>query len=186
MNRLFVVSGPSGTGKGSILDAALAVRSDVSRSISATTRKPRGQEVDGVNYHFLSVEEFRKRIDNGEFLEYAEVHGNFYGTLREQVDAFLKRGSLILEIDPQGAMNVRRAMPDAVLVFIAPPDLQELRERLVKRGTETPDQIERRMSDAVWQLERAKEYDEVIVNADLGVAVRDFMEIMKRYEDCEL
>ena len=141
------------------------------------------QEQEGVSYYFLTEEEFRRRIDAGDFLEWANVHGNLYGTLVSEVRSRLEGASLILEIDPQGAMNVRRMMPDCVLVFIAPPSVEVLRERLIGRGSETPETLAVRLADAEQEMLTAKDYDEVVVNDNLDVAVQRFMEIMKRYED---
>ena len=183
MGRLFVVSGPAGAGKGTILGRVREQRPDLALSVSATTRAPRVGEQEGVSYYFLTEEEFRRRIDAGDFLEWANVHGNLYGTLVSEVRSRLEGASLILEIDPQGAMNVRRMMPDCVLVFIAPPSVEVLRERLIGRGSETPETLAVRLADAEQEMLTAKDYDEVVVNDNLDVAVQRFMEIMKRYED---
>ena len=183
MGRLFVVSGPAGAGKGTILGRVREQRPDLALSVSATTRAPRVGEQEGVSYYCLTEEEFRRRIDAGDFLEWASVHGNLYGTLVSEVRSRLEGASLILEIDPQGAMNVRRMMPDCVLVFIAPPSVEVLRERLIGRGSETPETLAVRLADAEQEMLTAKDYDEVVVNDNLVVAVQRFMEIMKRYED---
>ena len=183
MGRLFVVSGPAGAGKGTILGRVREQRPDLALSVSATTRAPRVGEQEGVSYYVLTEKEFRRRIDAGDFLEWANVHGNLYGTLVSEVRSRLEGASLILEIDPQGAMNVRRMMPDCVLVFIAPPSVEVLRERLIGRGSETPETLAVRLADAEQEMLTAKDYDEVVVNDNLDVAVQRFMEIMKRYED---
>ena len=183
MGRLFVVSGPAGAGKGTILGRVREQRPDLALSVSATTRAPRVGEQEGVSYSVLTEKEFRRRIDAGDFLEWASVHGNLYGTLVSEVRSRLEGASLILEIDPQGAMNVRRMMPDCVLVFIAPPSVEVLRERLIGRGSETPETLAVRLADAEQEMLTAKDYDEVVVNDNLDVAVQRFMEIMKRYED---
>lgn len=180
--RLFVVSGPAGAGKGTILSRALQERPDIRCSVSATTRQPRVNEVDGVHYYFLTDEQFQERVDNDGFLEWANVHGNRYGTPRSEVESKLEEGSLVLEIDPQGAANVRKAMPSCVLVFIAPPSIEVLRERLVGRGSESAESLERRLSDAIGELERQAEYDEVIVNDDLETAVREILALFQKYE----
>jgi guanylate kinase len=180
--RLFVVSGPAGAGKGTILERVRSRRPDLALSVSATTRAPRAGEVDGVSYYFLDEAEFRRRIEEGAFLEWADVHGNLYGTLQSEVEAKLKTGSLILEIDPQGAMNVRDMMPDCVLLFIAPPSVEVLRERLLGRGSETPETLERRLADAVGEMATAVSYDAVVVNDDLDEAVEEFVATMARYE----
>lgn len=125
---------------------------------------------------------FRARIEAGDFLEWAVVHGNLYGTLKSEVRNRLSNGSLILEIDPQGALNVRSMMPDCVLVFIAPPSVEVLRERLVGRGSETPETLATRLADAEVEMRTASQYDEVVVNEDLDLAVRDMLTVMQRYE----
>lgn len=180
--RLFVVSGPAGAGKGTILARVREMRPDLALSVSATTRAPRAGETDGVSYYFMDEAEFRRRVDAGEFLEWAVVHKNLYGTLKSEVEHRLTEGSLILEIDPQGAMNVRAMMPQCVMVFVAPPSLDVLRERLVGRGTETPETLATRMADAEVEMGYAPSYDEVVVNDDLDDAVRQVLAVMARYE----
>ncbi len=180
--RLFVVSGPAGAGKGTILARVRASRPDLALSVSATTRAPRAGEVDGVAYHFMDEDEFRSRVAAGEFLEWAVVHGNLYGTLKSEVAHRLEEGSLILEIDPQGALNVRSMMPGCVMVFIAPPSVEVLRERLVARGSETPETLATRLADAEVEMRAAPSYDEVVVNDDLDEAVARMLAIMARYE----
>lgn len=180
--RLFVVSGPAGAGKGTILARVRASRPDLALSVSATTRAPRAGEAEGVSYYFMDEAAFRARIAAGDFLEWADVHGNLYGTLKSEVRAKLDRGSLVLEIDPQGAFAVQAMMPDCVMVFIAPPSLEALRGRLVLRGSETPETLARRMADAADEMACADCYDEVVVNDDLDAAVADVLALMRRYE----
>ncbi|MBM6999342.1 guanylate kinase [bacterium] len=180
--RLFVVSGPAGVGKGTVIQLLRKRRPDLALSVSATTRSPRPGEVEGVSYYFMDDEAFQQLVREGGFLEWAKVHTHYYGTPRQQVESKLRDGSLILEIDPQGAFNVRRAMPDAVLIFIAPPSIDELRRRLAGRGTESGAEFEKRMQDAAIELEASKDYDEVIVNDQLETTVDELAAIMERYE----
>jgi guanylate kinase len=181
--RLFVISGPSGAGKGTLVSAIREERPDLGLTVSATTRPPRPHDVPGVTYHFLSDEEFDRRVANGDFLEWADVHGHKYGTLRSEVDRLMDAGkSVILEIDVQGAFNVRRIYPDAVLIFIEPPSLEVLESRLRGRGTEDEASIELRMRNARHEMELADRYDERVVNDDLAKAVSDLGDVLERYE----
>lgn len=181
--RLFVVSGPSGAGKGTVLSKVRELRPDLGLTVSVTTREPRAGEVDGVSYHFLSEAEFRQRIAQGEFLEWADVHGHLYGTLRKDVDTLLAAGSsLVLEIDVQGALNVRESYPEAVLVFIAPPSMEELERRLRMRGSETKESMALRLADAAHEFELAKNYDVVITNDDLDRAVSELIKTIRSFE----
>ena len=170
--KLFVISGPSGTGKGTICKR-LVENSDMDLSISATTRKPRPGEAEGENYFFLDRETFLDEIENGGFLEYAEVYGNFYGTPKQYVLDRLSEGTdVILEIDTQGALNIKKTYPDGVLIFILPPSLQELRDRLTGRATESSEAIERRLSRTKEEISVIGQYDYFIINDDLEDAVR--------------
>ena len=147
---------------------------DLELSISATTREPRAAEVDGRDYHFLTPEEFRRRLEAGDFLEHASYSGNYYGTLREEVEHRLAEGrSVVLEIEVQGARQVRDAMPEAVLIFIAPPDERVLRERLEGRGTDSPDDIDQRLRTAEVELAARSEFPHVVVNDDLQNAATE-------------
>jgi len=162
---LLVVSGPSGAGKGTICNLLREKNPNLGYSISVTTRKPRVGEVDGVNYFFKTVEQAREMISKGELLEYAEVYGNYYGTPRKFVMDQLKAGKdVLLEIDIQGALQVKERFPEGVFVFIVPPSLQILSERLHGRGTDAEDVIQRRLASAVSELNYAKEYDYILVN----------------------
>ena len=176
---LFVISGPSGVGKGTVNKRLFEEFGNaVAFSVSATTRDPREGEVDGREYFFISRQEFEKRVANNEFLEHAEYAGNCYGTPRDYVLSLLQRGvSVILEIDVQGAMQVKRRMPESVSVFILPPSFEELEHRLRGRGTETPEKIERRLAAAKAEMARATEYDYQIVNDDLDAAYARLREI---------
>ena len=181
--RLFVVSGPSGVGKGTILSRAREVRPDLGLTVSATTRSPRPGEVDGVSYHFLTEEQFDEELSQGNFLEWANVHGHRYGTLMREVTSRLDGGqSLVLEIDVQGALNVRRAFPDAVLVFVEPPSMEELERRLRGRGTEDESSIALRLANAAHEMEFAGEYDVRIVNDDLERAAQELATTFDTYE----
>ena len=177
------MSGPSGVGKGTLVSLLRERHPRLGLTVSATTRGPRPEEKDGVSYHFLSEEEFERRVEAGEFLEWAWVHGHRYGTLRSEVDRQLAEGrSVILEIDVQGGMNVRAAHPDAVLVFIEPPSMEELERRLRGRGTEDEASVERRLANARGEMGRAAEYDARVVNDDLERAVGELARVIERFE----
>ncbi|MBR4627095.1 MAG: guanylate kinase [Ruminococcus sp.] len=177
--RLIVFSAPSGCGKGTML-AEILKNEDYCVSVSATTRQPREGEADGVNYYFLSKGDFLQKVADSEFLEYAEYCDNYYGTLISEVDGKLSEGkNVILEIEVQGAMKMREKRPDAVFIFVAPPSVSELRRRLKKRGTETDDIIEKRVSQAAGEISFAGKYDYIIVNDDLDDAVKDFFTVMR-------
>ncbi len=178
--KLYVVSAPSGCGKGTILELVFARENKLFYSVSATTRAPRTGERDGVNYYFLTREQFQEKIAAGQMLEYAEFCGNFYGTPRGPVEEKLESGvDVILEIETQGAMQVKKSMPEAVLIFILPPSMQELRRRLNKRGTEPLDVIEKRLGAAEREISRATGYDYILVNAGLEDAVEDFCAVLR-------
>ena len=177
--RLIVFSAPSGCGKGTML-AEILKDEHFAVSVSATTRAPREGEQDGVNYHFLTREDFEQRIADGKFIEHAEYCRNLYGTLVSEVDGRIEQGlNVILEIEPQGATKVREKRPDAIFVFIVPPSIGELRRRLKKRGTETDEVIEERISKAAWEISQAEKYDYVIVNDALEDAVSDFFTVIR-------
>ena len=176
---LLVVSAPSGCGKGTILGEILKDDSFY-YSISATTRAPREGEQDGVNYHFITKEEFEQRIAQGGMLEYAQYCGNYYGTPKKEVEQMREAGrDVILEIEVEGAMKVRALCPDAVFLFIAPPSVEELRRRLNKRGTEAAEVIEERVSQAARELSYAARYDYIIVNGELEKAIQDFRTVVR-------
>lgn len=171
---LLVLSGPSGSGKGTLLQDYTSKRDDVFISVSATTRNPREGERYGVNYYYMTVDEFKKKIDENGFLEYANFCGNYYGTPRDRVEEKLNEGlDVILEIDVQGALLVKKNCPDAVLVFTAPPSYRILRERLIGRGTESMEVIEERLSAAVEEFKQMKEYDYIVVNDTIEKASQE-------------
>ena len=175
VGKVFVITGPSGVGKGTLIERLLERIPDLELSISATTREPRPGEVDGRDYHFLSPEEFRRRLEAGDFLEHAGYSGNYYGTLREEVERRVaKCNSVVLEIEVQGARQVRDALgDDAVLIFIAPPDEAMLRERLEGRGTDSAEDIEQRLRTAEVELAARAEFPLEVVNDDLQKAASD-------------
>ena len=176
---LFVISGPSGAGKGTLVNIIMGRRDGLWLSVSATTRLPREGEGEGKSYYFLSDDEFDRLVDEGGFLEWAEVHGKRYGTLRSKVVEKIEQGAdVILEIDPQGAFQVRENYPDAYLIFVKPPSFEILRERLEGRGTETAEQIERRLQTAKVELEQEKCYNRTLVNDDLDRAADELLEIL--------
>lgn len=178
--KLIVVSGPSGAGKSTLIRAALDTVPELAYSVSATTRKPRPGEVNGRDYIFLSREEFERWIEEGNFLEWAEYSGNLYGTPEGRVEDFLDAGlSVILEIELQGARKVRQKRPDAVMVFVRAPSLEETRRRLEGRATESSDAVETRMTTAVKEVAAREEFDYEIVNGDRDRARRDMIELMR-------
>jgi len=162
--KLFVISGASGVGKGTVLHLILQQRSDIAFSVSATTRAPRPNEVDGRDYYFVTKERFEEMIAQKAFLEYDNHAKNYYGTPRAQIDEKLATGHVFLDIEPNGAKAVRENMPEATLIFIMPPSMEELERRLRGRGDTSEDQIRIRMERAVWEMEQRDWYDYVVVN----------------------
>lgn len=178
--KLYVVSAPSGCGKGTILSEVLKNNDNLFYSVSATTRCPRDGEEDGVNYYFLSVDDFKKEIENGGMLEYAQFCDNYYGTPKQKVLDKLNKGiDVILEIETNGAMQIKKAMSEAILIFILPPSVSELRRRLNKRGTEKQDIIDKRVNEATAEIKKACEYDYIMINDELEKAIADFEAILK-------
>ena len=177
--NLFVVAAPSGAGKSSLVKALLELDSHLAVSVSHTTRAPRGQEQHGREYWFVDEPAFRAMIGRDEFFDWAQVHGNLYGTSRRAIEARLMRGEdVVLEIDWQGALQIKRLFPDAVLIFILPPSWQELRQRLQRRGEDGPEVIERRMANARDEVAQARHFDFVIINALFETALFDLKTVV--------
>lgn len=177
---LFVVSAPAGCGKDTILEQLFARTDTAGYSVSATTRAPREGEVDGVHYHFKTREQFEQMIRSGEVLEYTEYCGNYYGTPKKGVEELTSQGrDVILKIEVEGAMNIKRLFPECCLVFILPPSLAELERRLRKRGTETEEKIIARTEQARREIELAENYDYLIVNGELSAAVDDLLAVLR-------
>ncbi len=181
---LFIISGPAGSGKGTIVSRVREL-APFDFSVSATTRAPRPGEVDGVHYHFMTKEAFEEKIASGEMLEHARYVGNYYGTPKEPVDEALASGkNIILDIEVQGALQVKEKMPEAIMIFVIPPDYETLVNRIRGRGTESEEVIQKRMTQAKWELESFSRYDYVVVNKTGGIeeAAEHVLDIMK----CEL
>ena len=185
MSRVFVITGPSGVGKGTLIRELCSRIPDLELSISATTRKPRKGEEDGVDYHFLTPEDFESRREAGDFLEWANYSGNQYGTLRSEVERRTERGApVVLEIEVQGARQVRETMPEAVRIFIEPPSPEILRERLVGRGTDAPDVIEMRLEEAEKELLAKDDFTHRVTNDDVERAANELAGIIRNaFED---
>lgn len=178
--RLFIVSGPSGAGKGTVLAEVFKLNEKLKMSVSATTRRPRPGEIDGVHYHFIDRDEFLGKIERNEMLEYAEYCGNFYGTPADYVEQQRQNGyDVVLEIEPCGAAQVQKRCPDALSVFIMPPSLEILRSRLVGRGTEKPEVVAARIAQAEREIAAADRYDYCVINDVLEKAVEDLNKIFK-------
>ena len=181
--KLIVISGASGVGKGTVLSKVMEQRSDLTFSVSATTRDPRPSETHGVHYYFVTREEFEKMIANGEFLEYDEHNKNYYGTPRAQAEEKMQNAHVLLDIEPKGARQVKDAAPDAVLIFIMPPSMEELERRLRGRGDTPEDQIQIRMERAVWEMEQRCWYDYIVVNDLADRCADEILKIISNLED---
>ena len=178
--KLFVISGASGVGKSTVLNKVMAERSDLRFSVSATTRAPRPGETNGINYYFVSKEKFQEMIAQDAFLEYDAHMDNYYGTPKEQLEEKLVTGSVILDIEPVGAFNVRKNCPDAVLIFIAPPSMEELERRLRSRGDTAEEQIRLRLDRAVWEMEQSAQYNYVVINGDVEICADEIINIIAK------
>ena len=179
MARVFVITGPSGVGKGTLIRGLMEQLPDLQLSVSATTRAPRPGEREGVDYHFLSREEFERKVSAGEFVEHAGYAGRSYGTLRSELEERVRAGApVVLEIEVQGARQVRASVPDAVQVFIAPPSLEVLRTRLIGRGTDDPEEVERRLRVAAEELTAQPEFAHVVINDRLEDALAQLTAIV--------
>ena len=177
---LLIVSGPAGTGKGTVCKEILERNKDVLYSISATTRNPREGEVDGVNYIFTEEDKFKDMVEKGEFLEHAYVHTNYYGTPKKYVMDQVEKGQIVLlEIDVQGALQIKQNYSEAIFVFLLPPSMKELKSRIIKRGTESMEDIERRYENAFKEIELLGKYDYFVVNNQVDQAVEDIEAIIR-------
>ena len=176
--KLVVISGASGVGKGTVLGIMMQKREDLKFSVSATTRAPRPSETDGVHYYFVTKEQFEEMIASGQMLEYSAHAANYYGTPRAQAEEKMATGSVLLDIEPNGAGQVKKAAPDAILVFIMPPSMEELERRLRGRGDTPEDQIAMRLERAVWEMEQRSWYDKVVVNDDAERCADEILKII--------
>ena len=181
--KLFVISGASGVGKGTVLTAVMQQRSDLEFSVSATTRAPRPNEVDGIHYYFITKEAFEAMIAEDAFLEYDNHTANYYGTPLGQLEDKLSRGHVLLDIEPKGAEIVKATRPDATLIFIMPPSMEELERRLRGRGDTSEDQIRMRMERANWEMEQRSWYDYVVVNDDAQRCADEILTIISNLEN---
>ncbi len=181
--KLFVISGASGVGKSTVLAKVMAKRADLRFSVSATTRSPRPGEVDGEHYYFITRDKFLSMVEAGEFLEYDAHMDNYYGTPKGQLEEKLKIGNVVLDIEPNGACNVRKVRADAVLIFIAPPSLEELERRLRGRGDTSEEQIRVRQARVAWEMEQSKQYDYVVINDRADACAEEILQIIAREAD---
>ena len=176
--KLFILSGCSGVGKSTVLTHVMAGRDDLRFSVSATTRPPRPGEREAVNYYFVSRQTFQDMIQNDEFLEYDDHMGNLYGTPKRQLEEKLFEANVILDIEPMGAFSVRKTRPDAVLIFVAPPSMDELEQRLRGRGDTSDEQIEKRLQRARWEMEQSTKYDHIVINDQVENCAKQILNII--------
>lgn len=181
--KLFVISGASGVGKGTVLKAVMDARKDLIFSVSATTRPPRPNEVEGVHYYFVTKEQFKDMIAEDAFLEYSNHNENYYGTPKAQAEEKLTRGHVVFDIEPNGAQGIRRNRPDATLIFIMPPSMEELERRLRGRGDTPEDQIAIRLERAVWEMDQRSWYDYVVVNDQVETCAEEILNIISAVAD---
>jgi guanylate kinase len=186
--KLIVISAPSGSGKTTIARAIMQKYPGMLFSVSATTRPPRAGEVEGRDYFFLSKEEFQRRVATGDLVEWEEIYGNFYGTLKSEVDRALRQGTIMLfDVDVKGALSIKKTYPDdSVLIFIKPPSFEALQERLLNRKTEDDTTIRRRLDRVPMELEKGSQFDWQVVNDDLKIAVAKVDEIIREHTDSEI
>ena len=178
MGKMIVISGPSGVGKGTVLGIAMDKRNDLLFSVSATTRAPRSSEQDGIHYYFITKERFEQMIAAGEFLEYDAHAANYYGTPRAQALEKMEKGHVLLDIEPKGAQQVKANMPEATLIFIMPPSVEELERRLRGRGDTSEEQIGLRMERAIWEMDQRHWYDHVLINDDAERCADEILKII--------
>ena len=176
--KLFVISGASGVGKSTVLHHVMAARKDLTFSVSATTRPPRPNEVDGVHYYFITKEAFQEMIAQDAFLEYDNHNANYYGTPIAQLEEKMQSGHVMLDIEPVGAKNVRQKRSDAVLIFIMPPSMEELERRLRSRGDTSEEQVQIRLSRANWEIEKAEGYDYRVINGEVDTCADEVLKII--------
>ena len=176
--KLFILSGCSGVGKSTVLTHVMAGRDDLRFSVSATTRAPRPGEREAVNYYFVSRQTFQDMIQNDEFLEYDDHMGNLYGTPKRQLEEKLFEANVILDIEPMGAFSVRKTRPDAVLIFVAPPSMEELEQRLRGRGDTSDEQIEKRLQRARWEMEQSTKYAHIVINDQVENCAKQILNII--------
>ena len=181
--KLFIISGASGVGKSTVLSRVMAARDDLRFSVSATTRAPRPGEVEGQSYYFVTHEKFQDMIAQNEFVEYDAHMDNYYGTPEGQLNEKLETGSVILDIEPNGAFAVRNRRADATLIFIAPPSMEELQRRLVGRGDTSPEPVKIRQDRALWEMEQTKSYDYVVVNDQVETCAEEILKIIAKMAD---
>ena len=183
MGKLFVISGASGVGKSTVLSRVMAQRDDLRFSVSATTRAPRPGEVDGQSYYFITKDQFESMIARGEFLEYDAHMDNYYGTPWGQLEEKLETGNVILDIEPNGAFRVRERRPDAVLIFIAPPSMEELERRLRGRGDTSEEQIALRLARVQWEVEQSRRYDYTVINDQVETCADKILTVIAKHCD---